>query len=69
MKNKAGKIIGFLIGFAGFLLFFKLVFLDRLTPEDELAPGVVMIAAAVSGVVLGYLGGLVQQNFIRHTEI
>lgn len=68
MKNKTGKIIGFISGFAGFLLLFKVIFLDRLGPSDELAPGIVMIAAVISGVILGYLGGLLQQNLQRQTS-
>jgi hypothetical protein len=39
MKNKTGKIIGFVIGAAGFLFLFKVLVLDRHSPEDELARG------------------------------
>jgi len=35
MKNKAGKIIGFIIGMAGFLLLFKVIILDTTPPADE----------------------------------
>ncbi len=39
MKNKTGIFIGFVLGTAGFLLLFKVIFLDNIPPEDELAPG------------------------------
>ncbi|MEJ6981555.1 hypothetical protein WG906_13900 [Pedobacter sp. P351] len=45
MKNKTGIIIGFISGFAGFLLLFKFLILDKTPPEDEVAPGLVMLAA------------------------
>ncbi len=61
MKNKTGKIIGFLTGLIGFLLLFKVIFLDRLTPEDELAPGVVVIASILSGVLFAFAGGSLQK--------
>lgn len=38
MKNKTGIIVGFVIGLTGFLLLFKLIFLDHIPPEDEIAP-------------------------------
>ncbi len=60
MKSKAGIIIGFVIGMAGFLLLFKVIFLDHVTPEDEIAPGLVMLAAICSGVLFAFIGNRVQ---------
>lgn len=63
MKNKTGIIIGFLTGAIGFLLMFKVIFLDRLTPEDELAPGVVIIAALLCGLVFAFAGRWLQRYY------
>ena len=60
MKNKAGIIIGFITGVAGFLLLFKFIFLDKIPPEDEVAPGLVMLAAIFNGLLFGFIGSLIQ---------
>jgi divalent metal cation (Fe/Co/Zn/Cd) transporter len=65
MKNKAGIIIGFILGVAGFLLLFKLIILDRVPPEDELAPGMVLIAAILNGLLFAYIGSLIQKNVMK----
>ena len=49
MKNKTGIISGFLIGLIGFLLGFKFLLLNRIPPEDEVPPGMVLLAAIVNG--------------------
>jgi drug/metabolite transporter (DMT)-like permease len=67
MKNKAGKILGFVFGFAGFLLLFKFIFLDRIPKEDEVPPGAVLIAAIVSGIFFGFIGSLIQ-NYIAQKK-
>ena len=67
MKNKAGKVIGFVLGLIGFLLLFKVVVLDHVSPEDELAPGIVVIASIVSGLLFAFLGSLIQ-NYFRKTR-
>ncbi|MBA4849587.1 hypothetical protein [Emticicia sp. BO119] len=67
MKNIAGKIIGFAIGMAGFLFLFKILILDKTSPADELAPGMVMIMAVISGVLFGFTGNLVQ-NYLRKSK-
>ena len=64
MKSKTGIISGFVLGMAGFLLMFKLIFLDNIPPEDELAPGIVLIAAIMTVLVFAYIGYLIQ-NYIR----
>jgi hypothetical protein len=65
MKNKAGIIIGFVLGFTGFLLLFKLIFLDHILPEDEIAPGMVMIAAILAGIACAFAGRLLQKSFTK----
>lgn len=62
MKNKAGIIIGFILGAGGFLLLFKLVILDHVAPADELAPGAVLIASVISGVLFAFVGSRLQQK-------
>jgi|GEM_PF-850935 len=63
MKNKTGKIIGFALGVAGFLFLFKVLVLDRTSPEDELAPGVVVLVSIVSGVFFSFIGNSIQNSF------
>ncbi|HMS68112.1 MAG: hypothetical protein WAT92_24640 [Saprospiraceae bacterium] len=64
MKKKLGLILGFIIGFASFLFMWKMIFLTRITPEDELAPGAVMILAVILGSILGFLGSKIQKYFV-----
>ena len=65
MKNKIGKISGFILGMAGFLLLFKIIFLNHIPPGDELAPGVVLLAAIVSGIVFAFIGSRIQSRFVK----
>lgn len=65
MKNKTGIVIGFVLGVAGFLLLFKLIILDRTPPEDELAPGMVLIAAILNGCLFAFIGALIQKNVMK----
>ncbi len=65
MKNIAGKIIGFTLGFIGFLFLYKIIFLENIPPTDEIAPGIVIIAAIFSGIILSYTGSLFQDLFIK----
>lgn len=65
IKNIAGTIIGFAIGVAGFLLLFKIIFLDNVAPSDELAPGIVVMAAILNGLLFGFAGYVIQ-NYIRN---
>jgi len=65
MKYKAGIISGFVLGVAGFLLLFKFIFLDRIPPSDELAPGMVVLASVVNGVLFAFLGSRTQQYFLK----
>ncbi|MPR35619.1 hypothetical protein [Salmonirosea aquatica] len=60
MKNKAGILSGFVLGTGGFLLLFKLLILDRTDPSDELAPGIVVFMAVLSGFLFAYLGSRIQ---------
>lgn len=63
MKNKTGRIIGFVSGVTGFLLLFKLIVLDNVPPSDELAPGIVVLASILSGILFAFAGHLVQNYF------
>jgi hypothetical protein len=63
MKNKTGTISGFVLGLTGFLLLFKLIFLDHIPPEDELAPGIVVIAAMLNGILFAFVGYKIQNYF------
>lgn len=68
MKNKTGKIGGFIVGVTGFLMLFKVLILDKTSPSDELAPGIVVILAVLSGVLIAFLGSLVQ-NYLEKRSI
>ncbi len=63
MKNKTGIICGFVLGLTGFLLMFKLIFLDKIPPEDEVAPGMVVIAAVLNGLLFALAGYFIQNYF------
>lgn len=63
MKNMTGSITGFLLGAIGFLVIFKMAFLKHIPPEDELAPGIVVIIAIVIGLFSGFIGGRVENYF------
>ena len=67
MKNKTGKITGFIAGTAGFLFLFKMLVLDRHSPSDELAPGMVLIAALINGLVFAFAGNSIQRYWQRKT--
>ena len=65
MKNKAGALGGFILGAVGFLLMFKLIFLEKLGLEDELAPGAVVMVAVVIGLFLAFIGGRIQHYIAK----
>ena len=65
MKNKAGKITGFILGVTGFLLMFKIIFLVNIPPEDELAPGIVVLASVFNGLLFAYVGSSIQNYFAK----
>jgi tetrahydromethanopterin S-methyltransferase subunit E len=67
MKNKTGIIGGFAFGMIGFLLMFKLIFLDNIPPSDELAPGIVVFASIVNGLLFAFIGYLIQNRFGKRT--
>ncbi|GAA4456900.1 hypothetical protein GCM10023189_26830 [Nibrella saemangeumensis] len=56
--------MGFVLGLTGFLLLFKVVFLNHIPPEDELAPGMVVLAAILNGVLFAFVG-YVTQNYVE----
>ena len=65
MKNKIGKISGFILGVTGFLLVFKIIVLDNTPPSDELAPGIVVIASILNGLLFAFMGSLTQNYFVK----
>jgi hypothetical protein len=65
MKDKAGFMIGFAIGVAGFLYLFKIIILNHVPPVDELAPGIVVLASLVSGVLFAFIGKYFQTKILR----
>ena len=65
MKNKIGIANGFIVGSVGFLLLFKVIILDHTPPEDELAPGIVVLAALFLGVAGAFIGYALQNYFRR----
>jgi hypothetical protein len=60
IKNRTGIIIGFVLGLTGCLLMFKVFFLVNIPPEDELAPGIVVIIAILYGLLFAFAGHLIQ---------
>jgi len=65
MKSKTGIISGFILGVIGFLLMFKIIFLENIPPEDELAPGIVVFASVLNGLLFAFIGSLIQNYFIK----
>ena len=65
MKNKIGKIGGFILGVTSFLLLFKLFVLDNTPPSDELAPGIVVITSVLNGLVFAFIGSLIENYFVK----
>lgn len=65
MKNITGKLIGFILGVAGFLYLFKVFVLVHIPPEDELAPGVVVLASVFSGLFFAFVGNFLQGSIKR----
>ena len=63
MKNNAGKLIGFVVGLAGFLLLFKIIVLPHIPPSDELAPGIVVIISILCGLLVAFAVHLLQNYF------
>ncbi len=63
MKNKTGIASGFIFGLSGFLTLFRLLFLDHIPPEDELAPGIVVSISILNGILFAYAGYLIQNYF------
>ena len=53
----------FVLGLTGFLFMFKLTFFDHIAREDEIAPGLVVIAAVLNGLLFAFAGYLIQNYF------
>ncbi|MBN8653303.1 MAG: hypothetical protein J0L67_17880 [Cytophagales bacterium] len=65
MKNITGVVIGFIVGVAGFLFLFKIIILNRIAPEDELAPGIVVLASVLNGVLFAFAGSFLQKKLTK----
>lgn len=68
MQNKTGIIIGFVSGVAGFLLMFKVLFLDHIPPDDELAPGIEVLISVLNGFLFGYIGSRIQNSLAGNNK-
>jgi len=62
MKNKTGKIIGFLTG--ALLGFLTIVVLSRLHPEEDLA-GIMILTLVFSGLFFSFFVSLLQSYTVR----
>ena len=65
MKNTVGKLSGFVLGVAGFLFLFKLIVLNNVPPEDELAPGIVILASIMNGCLFAFIGSRIQNKLSK----
>ena len=65
MQNKTIEIVSFIAGTVGFLLLFKIFFLKNTGPQDELAPGIVMLMAMLIGLLSSYAGRRIQKLITR----
>ncbi|MGN6437405.1 MAG: hypothetical protein ACTHMM_12775 [Agriterribacter sp.] len=62
MKNKIGKIGGFLLG--ALLGFLAIVALSRLHPEEDLA-GITIGALLISGLIFAFIGSFIQSHLAK----
>lgn len=62
MKNKAGKIIGFVLGM--FLAFLAIATLSYFHPEEDFA-GIMIFALLISGLFFSFIGSLFQNYFVN----
>ncbi len=62
MKNLIGKIGGFILGAITFLTMFKLIILNNTSPNDELAPGIVLLCAIFIGLLFAFIGSKIQNH-------
>ena len=65
MKNKIGILSGFAIGVTGFLWLFKIIILDKTSPSDELAPGIVVGMSVLNGLLFAFIGSRIQHYFMK----
>lgn len=68
MKKNIVKISGFVLGLVGFLLVFKVFVLPTIPPNDEIAPGMVLIAAILNGFLFAFIGSLIQK-YLRYKNV
>lgn len=65
MKKIAGLVVSFFIGSIGFLVIFKLFFLDKIPREDEIAPGVIVFISLLLGTIFTFLGNAISNYFSK----
>lgn len=63
-----GAVFGFAFGVAIFLALFKIIFLDRIPREDELAPGIVVFASLLNGLLFA-CGCLFLQDYLAKKKL
>lgn len=68
MKTKIPAFIGFAIGMVGFLAFFKVFILVNIPPEDEIAPGLVLLTSIVIGLIFAYVGGIIGKKWRKSSS-
>lgn len=65
MKIKIAAFIGFAIGMVGFLAFFKVFILVNIPPEDEIAPGLVLLTSIVVGLIFAYFASIIVKRWSK----
>lgn len=62
MKNKIGKLTGFILGIL--LAFLAIAILSHLHPEEDLA-GITIFTLLLSGVLFSFFGSLLQHYIVN----
>jgi hypothetical protein len=63
MKNKIGKIIGFVLGVL--LAFLTIAILSHFHPDEDFA-GITIFSLLISGLFFSFVGSLLQNYFINN---
>ena len=62
MKNRTGKISGFVLGVLFGFLAIRVI--SKLHPEEDLA-GITIVALLMSGLIFAFAGSLIQSYFVK----
>jgi len=62
MKNRTGKISGFVLGVLFGFLAIRVI--SQLHPEEDLA-GITIVALLMSGLIFAFAGSLIQSYFVK----